>query len=243
MIHYHGMSGAGTNLDMVSLSKGRHCFVSYAAPHKLPLFASVCASFSLDNGAFTAWKQGKKFDMDGYLSFVSDWMKHPAFDWAVMPDVIDGSEEENDELLQAWTLPKHTGVPVFHMHESLERLERLINEYDYICLGSSGQYSQPNSKVWWKRMNEIMDVATDTNGNAKTRMHGLRMLNPKVFTRLPLKSADSTNAERNGLLEARFGMYPPPTRGQRSAVIAERVEDHQSAASWERPLQTELNFS
>ena len=243
MIHYHGMAGAGTTEDMVSLVKGRHCFVSYAAHSKLPLFASMCSSFALDNGAFTAWKQGKSFDMTGFTEFVKEWMQHPAFDWAVMPDVIDGTEEQNDALLEEWTLPKHIGVPVYHMHESMERLERLIDNYDYICLGSSGEYSQPNSKIWWRRMNEIMDVATDNNGKAKVRMHGLRMLNPKVFTRLPLKSADSTNAERNGLLVERFGMYPPPSRGQRAVVIADRVENEQSASTWMTPEQLELKLT
>jgi len=242
MIHYHGMAGAGTTSDMVTLSKGRHCFISYASRSQLPLFASVCSSFALDNGAFTAWKQGKPFDMSGYTEFVMEWMQHPAFDWAVMPDVIDGTEEENDALLEEWTLPKHIGVPVYHMHESFERLERLIDNYDYICLGSSGEYSQPNSKIWWARMTKIMDVATNNNGKLKVRMHGLRMLNPKVFTRLPLKSADSTNAERNGLLVERFGMYPPPTRGQRAAVIADRVENEQSASTWMTLNQLELNI-
>lgn len=242
MIHYHGMSGAGTIQDMVNLSKGRHCFVSYASRSKLSLFASICSSFALDNGAFTVWKQGKQFDMSGYTDFVTEWMQHPAFDWAVMPDVIDGSEEENDALLNEWTLPKHIGVPVYHMHESFERLERLINNYDYICLGSSGDYSHPNSKIWWSRMNKIMDVATDDLGKAKVRMHGLRMLNTRVFSKLPLKSADSTNAERNGLLVERFGMYPPPTRGQRAVVIADRVENEQSASTWMTQKQLELTL-
>lgn len=242
MIHYHGMSGAGTIQDMVNLSKGRHCFVSYASRSNLSLFASICSSFALDNGAFTAWKQGKQFDMSGYTNFVTEWMQHPAFDWAVMPDVIDGSEEENDALLDEWTLPKHIGVPVYHMHESFERLERLINNYDYICLGSSGDYAHPNSKIWWSRMNKIMDVATDDLGKAKVRMHGLRMLNTRVFSKLPLKSADSTNAERNGLLVERFGMYPPPTRGQRAVVIADRVENEQSASTWMTQKQLELKL-
>ena len=181
--------------------------------------------------------------MSGFTEFVKEWMRHPAFDWAVMPDVIDGTEEQNDALLEEWTLPKHIGVPVYHMHESMERLERLIDNYDYICLGSSGEYSQPNSKIWWSRMHEIMNVAADDNGKAKVRMHGLRMLNPKVFTRLPLKSADSTNAERNGLLVERFGMYPPPSRGQRAVVIADRVENEQSASTWMTPEQLELQLT
>ncbi len=242
MIHYHGMAGAGTSRDMITFVKGRHCFVSYAAAMQLPLFAPLCSSFSLDNGAFTAWKQGKGCDMKGFLLVVSEWMQHPAFEWAVMPDVIDGSEEENDALLEEWTLPKHTGVPVYHMHESFERLERLMDNYDYICLGSSGEYSQPNSKIWWSRINKIMDIATDAQGKPKIKLHGLRMLNPKIYTQIPLKSADSTNAERNGLHIKRFGMYPSPTRGQRAAVIADRVENQQSASTWIAPKQLELTI-
>ena len=98
MIHYHGVAGGGKYEDCVTLATGRHCFVSYASCSNLPLFASVCSSFSLDNGAYTAWKQGKAFNFEGFVEFVKVWMQHPAFDWAVMPDVIDGSEEENDEF-------------------------------------------------------------------------------------------------------------------------------------------------
>jgi len=242
MIHYHGVAGGGRYEDCVTLATGRHCFVSYAACSNLPLFASVCSSFSLDNGAYTAWKQGKAFDFSGFIEFVKVWMQHPAFDWAVMPDVIDGSEEENDELLLRWTLPKEIGVPVYHMHESFDRLDRLVDTYNYIALGSSGQYSQPNSKVWWERMNQIMAVVTDEQGKPRTKLHGLRMLDPRVFTKLPLKSADSTNAERNGLLTQRFGMYTPPTRGQRAAVIASRVESSQSAVAWSKEKQLDLKI-
>jgi hypothetical protein len=91
-------------------------------------------------------------------------------------------------------------------------------------------------------MNKIMDVVTDEQGKPKTRLHGLRMLDPRVFTKLPLKSADSTNAERNGLLTQRFGMYTPPTRGQRAAVIASRVESSQSAVAWSKAKQLDLKI-
>ena len=66
----------------------------------------------------------------------------------------------------------------------------------------------------------------------KCKIHGLRMLNPKVFTKLPLSSADSTNAAVNcGSLD-RFGIYKPATAAQRAAVIADRIEQHNSAPFW-----------
>jgi hypothetical protein len=60
------------------------------------------------------------------------------------------------------------------------------------------------------------------------------MLDPAIFTKLPLTSADSTNAAvNNGALD-RFGMYVPATASQRAAVIADRVEMHNAAQRWER---------
>jgi hypothetical protein len=55
------------------------------------------------------------------------------------------------------------------------------------------------------------------------------MLDPAIFTRLPLSSADSTNAAVNCGSIARFGMYTPATASQRAAVIADRIESNNSA--------------
>ena len=232
MIHYHGISGAGSIMDNVKFTKGRHIFISYARPEVLPMVSGLCSSFALDNGAYTTWKQGIEFDWIGFQDFVETWRRHPAFDFAIIPDVIEGTEKENDELLDEWNLPEGVGIPVFHFHESLERLDRLIERFGSFALGSSGDYATPGTKSWWRRMREIMDVATDDQGRPRARMHGLRMLNPKIFCRLPLRSADSTNADRNGMFSNRFGMYPSPTRGQRCVVIADVVESNQSAPAW-----------
>jgi hypothetical protein len=239
MIHYHGMAGTGT-LNAIQLAAGRHLFISFARPNVLEMVSKVCSTFAVDNGAFSAWKSGNKLDYEGFVEFIKHWSRHPAFDWAVIPDVIDGSEEENDEYIARWPwqqLGRGVGVPVWHFHESLERLDRLASQFHRVALGSSGDYERVGTKLWWERMEQVMDVVCDDQGRPRTKLHGLRMLNPKVFSRLPLSSADSTNAEYNSMFDK---SYMPKTKGQRAAVIAWRVEGTQSAETWSPASQMEL---
>lgn len=77
-------------------------------------------------------------------------------------------------------------------------------------------------------------------GRPICRLHGLRMLDPEIFTRLPFASADSTNAVRNSASPSRFGMYCPESVGARAAIIADRIEAFQSAAGWKPQEQAEL---
>lgn len=144
--------------------------------------------------------------------------------------MIDGSEDENDGLLDQW--PSHIeGVPVWHMGESFERLERLAKR-PRLAIGSSGDYATVGDDRWWHRMSEAMAVVCDDHGRPRTKLHGLRMLDPAVFRHLPLASADSTNAVRNANQVLRFGNYPSPNISTRMSAIAERIEIYQSAAAW-----------
>lgn len=221
-------------MQMAKFLKGRCALVSFANPDPLPIVAEVCQSFIFDNGAFPAWKRGLVIDFDEYVRWVRFWHKHPGFDFAFIPDVIDGDEQTNDEMLKAWPreLP---GVPVYHMHESITRLQLLCIEYRTVALGSSGEYRTPASKNWWKRMAIMMDAICDKDGRPLSKLHGLRMLNPEIFTRVPLSSGDSTNAGVNAGSLDRFGMYVPPSASVRATVIADRIEAHTSAAVWVRP--------
>ena len=68
------------------------------------------------------------------------------------------------------------------------------------------------------------------------------MLNPEVFTRLPLASADSTNIGQNiGIDQAWRGNYMPPTKEARAQVMRERIEAHNGLTHWrdERALMTQ----
>jgi len=115
MIHYHG-GPITPDTCAIKAWKGRHAFISYANHHQLALASEITQSFALDNGAFTFWKTGRPIDWAGYYQFVEKWKRHPRFDFAIIPDVIDGGEKGNDELLAAWPHGKIVGVPVWHMN-------------------------------------------------------------------------------------------------------------------------------
>ena len=102
--------------------------ISFARNEQIGIAAEYASSFALDNGAFSLWRAGQRRpEWDPYYRWVEAWPNHPGFDFAIIPDVIDGSEEENDDLLAEW--PFFDGVPVYHLHESPDRLVRLANSY------------------------------------------------------------------------------------------------------------------
>lgn len=245
MIHYHGLPITPNTTALAAVRCG-HSFVSFCRPDQLGLALEVCQSFAVDNGAFSAWKSGKPVaDWSRYYSWVAELQRYPSFDFAVIPDQIDGDEKANDELLDQWpwkgsAKSSWIGAPVWHMHESIGRLQRLALEWPRVCLGSSGQFATVGDTRWWGRMVEAMNAICDKNGNPICKLHGLRMLNPEVFSRLPLASADSTNIAQNvGIDSAWRGTYTPASKECRARVMRDRIEAHQAPIFWQ-PQQVQL---
>jgi hypothetical protein len=247
MIHYHGLPITPATAAVRAISGG-HAFVSFRHPDQLSLALDVAQTFAVDNGAFSAWMSGKPVtDWSTYYAWVAELHRYPSFDFACIPDVIDGDEAANDALLEEWpwrTRAPWVGAPVWHLHESLERLERLAFEWPRICLGSSGEYATVGTPAWYARMAEVMDVLCDRDGRPVCKIHGLRMLNPDVFTRFPFASADSTNIGQNIGIDSKWkGPYTPPTKESRAQVMRDRIEAHQSPILWDRaiaPVQTDF---
>jgi hypothetical protein len=232
MIRYHGTPMTPV-ADMIKAFSNRHAMVSYAHPEQMEVCAEICWSTVLDNGAFTAWKNGQPYDFTGYAKWAGKWLKHPCVEWAVIPDVIDGTEDQNDALLHEWPFPKDISVPVWHLHESLDRLQRLMH-YPRVALGSSGQFAEIGTHDWWHRMSEAMSVLCDGNGFPKVKIHGLRMLDPGVFSKLPFASADSTNVARNVGMDGRWKGHPyaSQSRAVRAHILMDRIDSHATCAFW-----------
>lgn len=238
MIPYYGLPITPDPVAVRAVRAG-HAFVSFKYVEQFAIALAVAQSIAVDNAAFSAWKSGKPIkDWRLYYEWIAEIHRYPQFDFAVIPDVIDGNEADNDALLAEWSWrgkDAHVGAPVWHLHESLDRLERLAFEWPRICLGSSGEYARIGTRAWWNRMAEAMNILCDKSGRPICKIHGLRMLDPEVFTRLPFASADSTNIARNVGLDSRwYGSYSPPTKEARAAIMRERVEAHQSPTFWDR---------
>lgn len=233
MIPYHG-GPCTPETAAVRAYSGGHPFLSFASPQQLALIVAICQSFAIDNGAFSAWRKGAPIlNWAPFYEWAAMCKRIPSCDFAVIPDVIDGTEADNDALLTEWPLPKWFGAPVWHMHESLDRLERLASSYPRICIGSSGEFATVGSTAWWGQMARAMRVLCNDDGEPLCKIHGLRMLNPEIFTRLPLSSADSTNIAQNiGKDQNWRGTYMPPTKEARAAVMRERIESNNAPARW-----------
>lgn len=240
MIHYHG-GPLGKSAQSHEFFAGRHSLISYAHRTELEIMAEVSHSFVLDNGAFSVWKSGKLLDVDGYTNWVDEWRKHPGFDWALIPDVINGTEKDNDILIADWPYLAD-GVPVWHLNESLDRLEKLSREWHRVALGST-EGMEPGSSRFWQRIAQAMDVVCDEHGRPNCKLHGLRMLDPKIFGSLPLSSADSAAASiRSFMPGERFGIYLPKKESQRANIIADRVEAYNSVPRWTSNISVQTEF-
>ena len=241
MIHYHGGPITPQSAAITTWSR-RHAMVSFANPDQIAIAAEVCQSFALDNGAYPLYTAGKgDIDVKAYCDWLDQWHRHPGFDFCLIPDKIDGSEAENDKLVNAWS-HRAKSLPVYHMHESLDRLAWLVTNFPHIAIGSSGEYWSVGTDKWWGRMDEMMRVACNDEGVPFADMHGLRQLDPTIFSHIPYKGADSTTAARNMGLDTRWvGPYMPKSKETRAMILVDRIEHHASASTWSGVHGTHMN--
>lgn len=215
MIHYHG-TPITPKANLLTM-KGRHFCVSFADPRDLQDCLVIGQSVMLDNGAFSAFTKGKPMDLKGYYAWCDTHLQHPH--WAVVPDVIDGTVEQQRELISQWDFPKEMSAPVWHLGLSIEWLLELADNWPRVCLGSSGAYWKVGSPAWARRMDEAFEALCRSHRRLPW-VHGMRML-AQCGGRWPLASADSTNVARN---------YK---RNQETPDgMAARIDEVQPATTW-----------
>ncbi len=224
MIHYHGTPI--TPRSQLERMAGRHFCVSFAESRDLATCLRIGQSVMLDNGAFSTFTRGAEFDEAGFYAWAESALAHPH--WAVVPDVIDGTVEQQRELASRWPFPREFGAPVWHLGLPVDYLLELVDSWPRVCLGSSGQFWQVGSARWTARMTEAMNELARRR-RFMPNLHGLRMLG--VAASWPLGSADSTNVAQN------FKLAP---RGCAECKAAE-VDATQSLSRWVvRDVQQEL---
>lgn len=191
MIHYHGTPI--TPRSKLLTMHGKHFCVSFAAPWDILPCLEMGQSVLMDNGAFSVWRRGIKTpNWTKYYAWCESKLNHPH--WAIVPDVIDGSEPDNDSLLAQWPFPRRMAGGVWHTNESMERLLRLAESgFGYLCFGSTAAF-RPGADAWNRRMDEAF--STLEKRGLRPWVHMLRGLS-QAGKRWPFASADSTNVARN----------------------------------------------
>jgi len=190
MIHYHGTPL--TPRSMLDRMAGKNFCVSYAAPQDGDWCLRHGQSVMWDNGAFTAFRQGRDFCPDDFARWVESRLGHPH--WAVIPDVIDGGVEDQRSLIARWPHPRDLSAPVWHMALPVDWLLELADVWPRLCFGSSGAYWQVGSESWERRADEAWN-ALERRG-LRPWVHMLRGLD-LCGDRWPFASADSVNVARN----------------------------------------------
>jgi hypothetical protein len=222
LIHYHGtpITPRSKLLEM----QGRHFCVSFADPRDLETCLRIGQSLMMDNGAFTAYTKGKPMDKPGFYDWCEEYLCHP--NWAVIPDVIGGSVEDQRESMKDWPFPSELSAPVWHLNLSFEWLQELADRFGRVCLGSSGEFWQIGTRKWEQRMDQVFEVLS--RKRFLPWVHGMRMLG-QSDGRWPLASADSSNIARH---HAELKVSPE--------VMANRIDAVQPQRKWKPSPQQEL---
>jgi hypothetical protein len=222
MIHYHGTPL--TPRRELQKMAGKHFCVSFANPGDAEWCLTHGQSVMLDNGAFSFRERGG-LDPVAFAKWVEPRLGHPH--WAVIPDVIDGEEEQQRALVKAWPHRRELSAPVWHMGLSIDWLLELSDAFPRICFGSTKQYWQVGSAAWERRADEAFNALAKRG--PLPWVHMLRGL-ALSGARWPFASADSVNVARN-FKDA--GVCPE--------AMARRIDAVQNPITWAvRPEQGDL---
>lgn len=197
---YHGTPL--TPRDALVAAGARAFCVSYFRPDSVTDVEAQAPFVMYDNGAFSYWMQAVRAGVDPMDAGRSDWLSYYEWladrlfvpgRWAVIPDKPAAPSQLNDGLLNEWPYGRSRGAPVWHMDGQLDRLARLCERYDRVCLGWIGDPKREpvGCDAYRARMDEVAALM----GN---RWHPLHMLRGvAVGGDYPFVSCDSTSLAQN----------------------------------------------
>lgn len=227
MLHYHG-TPLTPRSELEKLA-GKHFCVSFAAPQDADWCLRHGQSVMWDSGAFSAFTRGHEVRWTEYYHWLE--ARLGGENWAVIPDVIDGTMEDQRALVGEWPFPKVAGAPVWHMALPTDYLLEIADAWPRICFGSSGRYWQVGSDSWRRRADEAFNALSRYGHLPWLKVHMLRGLRLSG-DRWPFASADSANVARN------FKNIGSPICPEQ---MARRIDAIQCPLTWtERTIQGDL---
>lgn len=156
----------------------------------------------LDSGAYSAWTQGSKIDIQEYIQFIKE-NKNVIPVYANLDSI--GSPEgtwKNQMIMEEAGL---TPMPVFHYGEDPKWLKRILSKkYEYIALGGMVPISTKDLMSWLDML--WSTYLTDDQGMPVCKVHGFGLTSFPLMMRYPWYSVDSTSWVVTGRMG---GIYIP----------------------------------
>jgi hypothetical protein len=148
--------------------------------------------FFLDSGAFSAFTQGIRLDIDEYIAFIRQFGSR--FEVVAGLDVIGDwkASAENYRYMKAAGVPF---IPTFHYKSPLEELDRLLDEYEYIALGGLVPIARHRERMrtWLDRCFGVIMSKTHTGTGEVPKVHGFGVNAAWAWRRYPFYSVDATS--------------------------------------------------
>ena len=204
----------------------------------------------VDNGAFSLHKKGVSARDEAYLEAYEAWaqdiLDRCPQAIAVIPDVIGGTVEENAELVRTTMLDYERAMPIWHMHEPISYLLHLCTDFNYVGIGSSGDYWQVGTPKWHARIAEALDAieAWEAGSNGaylRPRLHMMRAQSEAHA--YAFDTADSCNVAMNHNRYKHEGPGYVARFAQRAAAKINEASGPEAEHQLKRPLLGHLETS
>ena len=142
----------------------------------------------LDSGAYSAYTQKTKIDIQDYINFIRRHKKN--LEVYANLDVIGSAEEtlKNQEIMEDAGL---SPLPCFHYGEPIKYLKHYLKKYDYIALGGMVPISSKDLTIWLDDL--FLNYICDSNGVPKVKVHGFGLTSLNLMLRYCWFSTDSTS--------------------------------------------------
>lgn len=148
----------------------------------------------IDSGAFSAFTQGVKIDLDEYIAFIKQY-KDIISVYANLDVIGDaaGTLANQKQMEKAGLKP----LPCFHYGEPVKYLQYYLERHDYIALGGmaagpSGATLSSTDKGKWLDI-LFSKYICDEDGMPRVKVHGFGLTSLKLMLRYPWYSVDSTS--------------------------------------------------
>lgn len=151
---------------------------------------SIKKQIFLDSGAFTAFTQGTKIDIDDYIKVI----KESNVSLYACLDVIGDwrATKKNQEYMESQGLEP---LPTFHYQSPLSELRRLCNKYDYIALGGLVPLAMKRKVMcsWLDKCWKVIFEESVKKGKPLTKVHGFGVNSFFIWDKYPFYSVDATS--------------------------------------------------